>query len=88
VTWDIGPELRALAALCKELNLAGVGSEMRDSLPGLAVRTSAPGVYMYVFISTTGDQYVWQTSAMQHPVSDAVGAAQQIKAFMTESGRL
>jgi hypothetical protein len=88
VSWDIGPELRALAALCKELNLAGVGSEMRDSLPGLAVRTSTPGVYMYIFIGTTGEQYVWQTNAMQHPISDAAGAARQIKAFMTESGRL
>jgi hypothetical protein len=88
VSWDIGPELRALAALCKELNLTGVGSEMRDSIPGLAVRTSIPGVYMYVFISTNGERYVWQTSAMQHPISDSAGAAQQIKAFMSESGRL
>jgi hypothetical protein len=88
VSWDIGPELRALAALCKELQIAGVASEMRDSIPGLAVRTSTPGVYMYVFISGTGERYVWQTNAMQHPISDAAGAAQQIKAFMTESGRL
>jgi hypothetical protein len=88
VSWDVGPELRTLAALCKELQIAGVGSEMRDSIPGLAVRTSTPGVYVYVFISTTGEQYVWQTNAMQHPISDAAGAAQQIKAFMTESGRL
>jgi hypothetical protein len=88
VTWDIGPELRALAALCKELQHIGVGSEMRDSLPGLAVRTSTPGVYVYVFVSTTGERYVWHTSVMQHPISDAAGAAQQVAAFMRESGRL
>jgi hypothetical protein len=88
VTWEIGPELRALAALCKELNLAGVGSEMRDSLPGLAVRTSTPGVYVYVFISTTGQQYVWHTSVKQHPINDATGAAQQVRAFLQESGYL
>jgi hypothetical protein len=88
VSWDVGPELRALAALCKELHIAGIGSEMRDSIPGVAVRTSMPGVYMYVFISTNGERYVWQTNAMQHPVNDAAGAAQQIKTFMTESGRL
>jgi hypothetical protein len=88
MSWDVGPELRALAALCKELNLAGVGSEMRDSLPGLAVRTSTPGVYVYVFISTTGQWFVWHTSVKQHPINDAAGAAQQIKAFLTESGHL
>jgi hypothetical protein len=88
VTWDVGPELRALATLCKELHLVGVGSELRDSLPGLAVRTSTPGVYVYVFISTTGQWFVWNTTVMQHPVSDAAGAAKQIMAFMKESGRL
>jgi hypothetical protein len=88
VSWDVGPELRALATLCKELQIAGIGSEMRDSIPGVAVRTSMPCVYLYVFISTTGEQYVWQTNAMQHPISDAAGAAQQIKTFMTESGAL
>jgi hypothetical protein len=88
VTWDIEPELRALAALCKELHLAGVGSEMRDSLPAVAVRTSMPGVYVYVFISTNGQRYVWHSSVMEHPVSDAAGAAQQLKTFMRETGRL
>lgn len=88
MTWDVGPELRALAVLCKELHLVGVGSEMRDSLPGVAVRTAMPGVYVYVFVSTTGGSYVWHTNVQQHPVDDATGAARQIKAFMTESGRL
>ncbi len=88
MTWEIGPELRALAALCKELNLAGVGSEMRDSRPGLAVRTSTPGVYVYVFVSTTGQQYVWHASVKRHPINDATGAAQQIRAFLQESGYL
>jgi hypothetical protein len=88
VTWNVGPELRALTALCKELQLVGVGSEMRDSLPALAVRTSMPGVYLYVFISMTGQWFVWHTSLMQHPVSDPAGAAQQVLAFMTDSGRL
>lgn len=88
MSWDIGPELRALAALCKELQLVGVQSEMRDSLPGLAVRTSMPGVYVYVFVSTTGNRYVWHTTVQQHPISDAPGAAHQIAAFMRESGRL
>ena len=88
MSWDVGPELRALAALCKELHSVGVACEMRDSLPGLAVRTSVPGVYMYVFVSTTGNRYVWHTSVRQHPVSDAPGAAREIAAFMRESGRL
>jgi hypothetical protein len=88
MTWDVGPELRALAGLRKELHSVGVESELRDSLPGLAVRTSTPGVYMYVFINTTGQWFVWHTSVMQHPVNDAAGAAQQIKVFMKESGRL
>jgi hypothetical protein len=61
---------------------------MRDSLPALAVRTSSPGVYMYVFISTNGQRYVWHSSVMQHPISDIAGAALQIKTFMQESGRL
>jgi hypothetical protein len=88
VTWDIGPELCALAALCKELQAAGVGSEMRDSLPALAVRTSTPGVYVYVFISTNGERYEWGSPVMQHPVSDVPGAAEQIKACLRRSGRL
>lgn len=88
MTWDVGPELRALAALCKHLQQVGVGSEMRDSLPGVAVRTATPGVYLYVFVSTTGHSYVWHTSVQQHPVNDAAGAAREIKAFMSESGRL
>lgn len=88
MTWDVGPELRALAALCKHLQLVGIGSEMRDSLPGVAVRTTKPGVYLHVFVSTTGNAYVWHTSVQQHPVNDAAGAAQRIKAFMTESGQL
>jgi hypothetical protein len=88
VSWDVGPELRALAALCKELHSVGVQSELRDSLPGLAVRTSTPGVYMWVFVSTTGQWFVWHTTVMQHSVNDAAGAAQQIRTFMTESGRL
>jgi hypothetical protein len=86
--WDVGPELRALAALCKELHAIGVGSELRDSLPGLAVRTSTPGVYVWVFINTSGRWFVWNTTAMQHSVNDAAGAAAQIAAFMKESGRL
>lgn len=88
MTWDAVTELRALAVLCKELQLVGVGSEMRDSLPGVAVRTAMPGVYVYVFISTTSKAYVWHTSVMQHPADDAAGAARQIKAFMTDSGQL
>jgi hypothetical protein len=88
VTWDIGPELRALAALCKELHLVGVGSELRDSLPGLAVRTCVPGVYVWVFVSTTGQWFVWNTTVMRHPINDPTGAAKQIMAFMQESGRL
>lgn len=88
MTWDVGPELRALAALYRQLQLVGVGSEMRGSLPGVAVRTAMPGVYLYVFVSTTGRSYVWHTSIQQHPVNDVVGAAREIKAFMTESGRL
>jgi hypothetical protein len=88
MTWDVGPELRALAGLCKELHGVGVESELRDSLPGLAVRTSTPGVYMYVFINTTGRWFVWHTTVMQHPISDTPGAAKQIAAFMKESGRL
>ena len=88
MVWDLGPELRALAALCKELHRVGVGSELRDSLPGLAVRTSTPGVYVYVFINTTGRRFVWHTTIQQHPISDVAGAAKQIQAFMTESGRL
>jgi hypothetical protein len=88
VAWDIGPELRALAALCKELHAIGVGSEMRDSLPGLAVRTDVPGVYVFVFVNTTGQWFVWNTTVMQHPISDPSGAARQILAFMKESGRL
>ena len=88
MVWDLGPELRALAALCKELHRVGVGSELRDSLPGLAVRTSTPGVYVYVFINTTGRWFVWHTTIQQHPISDVTGAAKQIQAFMTESGRL
>lgn len=88
MTWDVGTELRALAALCKHLQLAGLGSEMRDSLPCVAVRTALPGVYLFVFISTTGESYVWHTSVRQHPISDAAGAAQQIKTFLAESGRL
>jgi hypothetical protein len=88
LSWDIGPELRALAALCKELQLVGVSSEMRDSLPGLAVRTTMPGVYVYVFVSTTGNWFVWHTSVRQHPISDAPGAAREIAAFMKETGRL
>lgn len=88
MTWDVGPELRALATLCKHLQLAGVGSEMRDSLPGVAVRTTMPGVYLYVFVNTTSDAYVWHTSVQQHPINDAAGAAREIKAFMTQSGQL
>ena len=88
MTWEIGPELRALAALCKELNLVGVGSEIRDSLPGLAVRTSTPGIYVHVFVSATGHQYEWNTSVKQHPINDAPGAAQQIKALLHENGYL
>jgi hypothetical protein len=61
---------------------------MRDSLPGVAVRTTLPGVYVHVFINTTGQDYVWHTDMQQHPVNDAAGAARQIKAFMTQSGRL
>lgn len=88
MTWDTGPEIRALAALCKELHTVGIESELRDSLPGLAVRTSAPGVYVWVFVSTTGQWFVWHTTVMQHPITDAPGAAEQIAAFMRESGRL
>lgn len=88
MTWDVGPELRALAALCKELHAVGVGSELRDSLPGLAVRTSMPGVYLWVFINTTGHWFVWNATVMQHPISETAGAAKQILAFMKESGRL
>lgn len=88
MTWDIGPELRALAALAKELQLAGIGSEMRDSIPALAVRTSVSGVYVYIFTTTNGESYVWETSATHHPIGDAAGAAQQIKAYLRESGRL
>lgn len=56
MTWDVGPELSALAALCKHLQLVGIGSEMRDSLPGVAVRTALPGVYLYVFGSATNQE--------------------------------
>lgn len=88
MTWDVGPELHALAALCKELNSVGIGSELRDNLPGLAVRTSTPGVYVWVFVSTTGQWFVWNSTVMQHPISDTPGAAKQIAAFLKESGRL
>jgi len=88
VTRDVGSELRVLAALCEHLQLVGVGSEMRDSLPGVAVRTAKPGVYLYVFVSATGNAYVWHTSVQQRAVNDVAGAAQEIKAFMTESGQL
>ncbi|GLY79730.1 hypothetical protein [Actinoallomurus iriomotensis] len=82
MAWDIGPELRALAVLCKELNAVGVGSEMRDAFPGLAVRTSTPGAYIYVLISPDGERYVWDSEPHHHPVSDAPGAAEQIKAYL------
>ncbi len=52
------------------------------------MRTSTPGVYLYVFINTTRRWFVWNTTVQQHPISDATGAVKQIQAFMTESGRL
>jgi hypothetical protein len=88
MTWDIGPELRALAVLCKELHTVGVGSEMRDAFPGLAVRTSTPSAYIYVLISPDGRRYVWDSDSHNHPVDDAPGAAEQIKAYLHESGCL
>ena len=88
MTWDIGQELRALAALCKGLHAIGVESEMRDSIPALAVRTREPGVYLSVFISTDVERYVWGDDALQHPVGDVSGAAEQVKAYLRESGLL
>ncbi|MFB9833803.1 hypothetical protein [Actinoallomurus acaciae] len=85
--WDVGPELRALAELCKELQAIGVGSEMRDSYPGLAVRTSTPGAYIYVVIPDR-KRYVWDSGLNHHPVSDPPGAAEQIKAYLRAEGCL
>lgn len=85
---DMSPELRLLGELCKELAQRGMGVQMRDALPGLTVRTTTPGVYVWVFVSVSGRDFVWRRVDSRHSTNDVPGAAQEIARFVSEQNTL
>ncbi|MCW2919385.1 MAG: hypothetical protein JWN52_7453 [Actinomycetia bacterium] len=85
---DMSPELRLLGELCRELAQRGMGVQMRDALPGLTVRTTTPGVYVWVFVSVSGRHFIWRRADSRHSVDDVAGAAQEIVCFVGEQNTL
>ncbi|MCO5997515.1 hypothetical protein [Actinoallomurus rhizosphaericola] len=75
-------EVRLLERLSAELARLGVESDLRRSLPGLAVVTDVPGVPLYIFVSESGDHFDWRNAEMRHPVGDVTGAAERIHGFL------
>ena len=72
------PALELLEALRAELSEHDISSEVRENVKGLAVKTDAPGVYVWVFVSFTGRYFSWARGNHQHPVNDIPGAARRI----------
>src|SRR5262245_17640913 len=66
-------ELRAALAEQHEIR-----SEVREKVAGLAVHTSMPAVYVWVFVSYGGRYFSWRGAQCQHPVTDVAGGARRI----------
>lgn len=82
---DVGPELRLLDGLCRELAGVGVRAEVRRDLPAVAVSTDIPGFFVWVFVSPSGERYACHLNCLcEYGVSDPQGAAQKIAAFVRE----
>jgi hypothetical protein len=76
-------EVRLLERLSAELARLGMESDLRRSLPGLAVTTDVPGVPLYIFVSESGTYFDWRNAQMRHPVGDVTGAAKKIGGFLS-----
>jgi hypothetical protein len=76
-------EVRLLERLGAELARRGVRTDLRRTLPGLAVSTGIPGVPLYIFVSESGAHFDWRNAEMRHPIGDVAGAAREIRAFLT-----
>jgi hypothetical protein len=79
-TNDGGPSLEVglLAELRAALAEHDIGSELREDLACLAVKTQAPGSCLWVFVSFGGRYFSWNNAELQHPVRDMQGAAHRI----------
>ena len=66
-------ELRAALA-----NQHETGSEVHESVAGLAVQTSVPEVIVWVFVAHDGQYFSWRKAQCQHPVKDVAGAARRV----------
>ena len=75
-------EIGLLERLSAELARLGVESDLRRSLPGLAVTTDVPGVPLYIFVSESGNYFDWRNAEMRHPVGDVTGTAKRIRRFL------
>jgi hypothetical protein len=75
-------EVRLLERLGAELARLGLETDLRRSLPGLAVSTDVPGVPLYIFVSESGAYFDWRNAEMRHPVGDFAGAARRIQGFL------
>ena len=66
-------ELRAALADQYEIS-----SEVRENVAGLAVHTSLPAGFVWVFVGYGGEYFSWHGAQHQHPVKDVAGAARRI----------
>jgi hypothetical protein len=71
-------EVALLAELRAALTEHMIRSELRASIAALAVETSKPGAYRWVFVAFGGRYFSWDNADQQHPVSDVEGAARRI----------
>jgi hypothetical protein len=63
-----------------------IRSEVHERLPGLAVETCTPALYVWVFVGYSGRFFSWHNADRQHPVNDVPGAARRIAAHIREAG--
>jgi hypothetical protein len=71
-------EVALLAELRAALTDHMIRSEVRTTIAALAVETSEPGGYLWVFVAFGGRYFSWDNADRQHPVNDLSGAAQRI----------
>lgn len=79
---NVDPEVRVLTRLAHELAARSISVGLSDAFPALTVGTAFPGVRLHVYVSCSGGSFTWQRADNRHPVTDPVGAAEKIAAFV------
>ncbi|QXJ22986.1 hypothetical protein AGRA3207_004073 [Actinomadura graeca] len=78
--------MQLLKGLRESLCALGLSVQLQHSLPGLAVGTTTPGLFVWVFVGASGRTFTWRRDDSKHPVDDMPGAAAQIARFVSAQG--